>query len=73
MDQKSKVAVIGGGAAGFFAALSVAEHHPKAQVILFEKTSKFLSKDKISWGGRCNVTYNCDSIPGLIKAYPRGG
>ena len=73
MDQELKVAVIGGGAAGFFAALSVAEHHPKAQVILFEKTSKFLSKVKISGGGRCNVTHNCDSIPDLIKAYPRGG
>ena len=54
MEQKLKVAVIGGGAAGFFAALSVAEHHPKAQVILFEKTSKFLSKVKISGVGLLN-------------------
>ena len=73
MEQKLRVAVIGGGAAGFFAALSVAEHHPKAQVILFEKTNKFLSKVKISGGGRCNVTHNCSSISSLIQAYPRGG
>jgi predicted Rossmann fold flavoprotein len=73
MEKKLRVAVIGGGAAGFFAALSVAEHHPKAHVILFEKTNKFLSKVKISGGGRCNVTHNCTSIPDLIQAYPRGG
>lgn len=50
-----KVAVIGGGAAGFFAAISVKENHPSYQVILFEKTSKVLSKVRISGGGRCNV------------------
>ena len=73
MEKKLRVAVIGGGAAGFFAALSVAEHNPKAHVILFEKTNKFLSKVKISGGGRCNVTHNCTSIPDLIQAYHRGG
>ncbi len=67
-----KVAVIGGGAAGFFAALSVKQHHPKAQVSIFEKTQKLLSKVKISGGGRCNVTNACTSISQLSKAYPRG-
>ncbi len=67
-----KVAIIGGGAAGFFAALSVKEHHPDAQVMLFEKTSKLLSKVKISGGGRCNVTNSETKISELIKAYPRG-
>ena len=56
-----KVAVIGGGAAGFFAAISVKENHPSHQVILFEKTSKVLSKVRISGGGRCNVTHDCSS------------
>ena len=68
-----KVAVIGGGAAGFFAALSVKEHHPNHEVTLFEKTSKILSKVKISGGGRCNVTHNCSDISRLCEAYPRGG
>ena len=72
MDSK-KVAVIGGGATGFFAALSVKEHHPNHQVTLFEKTSKVLSKVKISGGGRCNVTHNCTDISKLCEAYPRGG
>lgn len=68
-----KVAVIGGGAAGFFAALSVAEHHPTAQVVIFEKTDKLLAKVKISGGGRCNVTHACDSASQLANHYPRGG
>jgi len=68
-----KVAVIGGGAAGFFAALSAAEHHPGAQIIIFEKSPKLLSKVKISGGGRCNVTNSCTDIKELAKAYPRGG
>lgn len=68
-----KVAVIGGGAAGFFAAISVKENHPTHQVILFEKTSKVLSKVKVSGGGRCNVTHNCSDISDLCNAYPRGG
>ncbi|MEE9371899.1 MAG: NAD(P)/FAD-dependent oxidoreductase [Saprospiraceae bacterium] len=67
-----KVAVIGGGAAGFFAALSVKKHHPKAYVILFEKSKKLLSKVKISGGGRCNVTNGSTSIKELSDAYPRG-
>ena len=68
-----KVAVIGGGAAGFFAALSAAEHHPSAEVFIFEKSPKLLSKVKISGGGRCNVTNGCTDIKELSKAYPRGG
>lgn len=73
MNKHKKVAVIGGGAAGFFAALSVAEHYPSAEITLFEKTVNVLAKVKVSGGGRCNVTHNCDSIQDLIKAYPRGG
>jgi predicted Rossmann fold flavoprotein len=67
------VAVIGGGAAGFFAALSVKEHHPDAQVTIYEKSKKTLAKVKISGGGRCNVTNGTRSISDLTKAYPRGG
>ncbi|MEQ8879760.1 MAG: NAD(P)/FAD-dependent oxidoreductase [Cyclobacteriaceae bacterium] len=68
-----RVAVIGGGAAGFFAAISTKTHHPQADVTIFEKTSKVLAKVKVSGGGRCNVTNGCTSIAELCKAYPRGG
>ncbi len=68
----SKVAVIGGGAAGFFAAMSAKKHHPKAEVILFEKTNKLLSKVKVSGGGRCNVTHHELEPSKMAKNYPRG-
>jgi predicted Rossmann fold flavoprotein len=67
-----KVAVIGGGAAGFFAAIEAKRNHPQAAVVLFEKSRKLLSKVKISGGGRCNVTNGCTSIAELSRAYPRG-
>jgi predicted Rossmann fold flavoprotein len=67
-----KVAIIGGGAAGFFAAFSVKEHHPTAEVTIFEKSDKLLSKVKISGGGRCNVTHACFKPSLLSKFYPRG-
>ena len=73
MDSACKVAVVGGGAAGFFAALSAAQHHPNSKVVLFEKTGKLLSKVKVSGGGRCNVTHACLSPSALAKHYPRGG
>ena len=67
------IAIIGGGAAGFFAAIRAREVHPHAKVTIYEKTSKLLSKVKISGGGRCNVTNGCTDVSELIKAYPRGG
>lgn len=67
-----KVAIIGGGAAGFFAAFSVKEHYPESQVTIFEKSDKLLSKVKISGGGRCNVTHACFQVSQLSKFYPRG-
>ncbi len=68
-----KVAVIGGGAAGFFAAIHAKINHPTAQVIIYEKSKKLLAKVKVSGGGRCNVTNGCTEIKELVKAYPRGG
>lgn len=65
--------VIGGGAAGFFAAIQCKENYPDAEVILLEKSNKILSKVKVSGGGRCNVTSATFSIAQLVKNYPRGG
>jgi len=67
-----EVAIIGGGAGGFFSAITAKENYPNANVVLFEKSSKILSKISISGGGRCNVTNGCRSIKELSKAYPRG-
>ena len=64
--------VIGGGAAGFFCAVNAARLNPLLKVILLEKTSKLLSKVRISGGGRCNVTHALFDITEMSKRYPRG-
>lgn len=68
-----KIAIIGGGAAGFFSAIAAKENYPKSKVVIFEKAPDILSKVKISGGGRCNLTNGERSISELCKAYPRGG
>lgn len=72
MGSRQKIAIIGGGAAGFFAAISAKQHWPQAEVSILEKSNKFLAKVKISGGGRCNVTHDCPDIKELSNAYPRG-
>ncbi|HZM05563.1 MAG TPA: NAD(P)/FAD-dependent oxidoreductase [Candidatus Saccharimonadales bacterium] len=67
-----RVVVVGGGAAGFFAAIACAEAFPEAQVTLLEKSSQFLGKVRISGGGRCNVTHACFDVRELTARYPRG-
>lgn len=64
--------VIGGGAAGFFAAINLAKREPATLVVLLEKSNKLLSKVKISGGGRCNVTHHCFDNRELVNHYPRG-
>lgn len=68
----SLIAVIGGGASGFFAAISAKEANPSGEVKIFEKTSNLLSKVRISGGGRCNVTHACFDPVQLSRFYPRG-
>lgn len=68
----SDLIVIGGGAAGFFAAITAKRLHPHAQVTLLEKSAVLLSKVRVSGGGRCNVTHSCFDPALLVKNYPRG-
>jgi predicted Rossmann fold flavoprotein len=67
-----KIIIIGGGAAGFFAAITAAEANPKAYIIILERGKELLQKVKISGGGRCNVTHACFVPRDLTKNYPRG-
>lgn len=67
-----RIVVIGGGAAGFFGAISCA-NHPHTQVTLLEASRQPLAKVRISGGGRCNVTHACFDPAGLVQNYPRGG
>ncbi len=63
---------MGGGASGYFAAITCAENNPNCETILFEGTSKPLAKVLVSGGGRCNVTHHCFEPAELVKNYPRG-
>ena len=71
MNNK-RLVVIGGGAAGIFCAINAAALNHELEVIIIEKTTKLLSKVKVSGGGRCNVTHSCFSIAEMVKNYPRG-
>jgi predicted flavoprotein YhiN len=73
MNLSRNIAVIGGGASGFMAAITAKETNISSNVTIFEKTDKLLAKVKISGGGRCNVTNATYSLSKLIKSYPRGG
>src|SRR5438552_11647683 len=67
-----RVIVVGGGAAGFFAAITCAETTPDAEVTVLEKGPQFLSKVRISGGGRCNVTHACFDAREFTSRFPRG-
>src|SRR6266481_1241097 len=67
-----RIVIVGGGAAGFMAAITAAEANPAAEVTILEKSREFLSKVKISGGGRCNVTHACFDAREFVTRYPRG-
>jgi len=67
-----KIAIVGGGAAGFFAAIAAAQAGREVEVSLFERGSQFLNKVRISGGGRCNVTHALFEPRMFTTRYPRG-
>ncbi|MGL5873946.1 MAG: NAD(P)/FAD-dependent oxidoreductase [Xenococcaceae cyanobacterium] len=73
MNHKFRVIIIGGGAAGFFGAITCAENNPNLKVTLLEAGRSPLAKVRISGGGRCNVTHHCFEPTQLVQNYPRGG
>src|SRR5688500_17884947 len=74
MTGKTRVIIVGGGAAGFFAAIACAERLGESgEVALYEATAHPLAKVRVSGGGRCNVTHACFEPRELVKRYPRGG
>src|SRR5437016_5498194 len=67
-----RIIVVGGGAAGFLAAITCAEAMPDAEVTVLEKSREFLGKVRISGGGRCNVTHACFDAREFATRFPRG-
>lgn len=70
--MEHNIVIVGGGPAGFFAAITAAQQSTH-RIILLEKNRQLLSKVRISGGGRCNVTHACFDPGQLVKSYPRGG
>jgi len=67
-----RIVVVGGGAAGFFAAIACAHANPQASVTVLEKSPRFLGKVRISGGGRCNVTHADFDPREFATRFPRG-
>lgn len=72
MNNILNIAIIGGGAAGFFAAITAKKTYPKANITIFERGNKVLAKVEVTGGGRCNLTNTFANITDLKQAYPRG-
>ncbi len=66
------VLIVGGGAAGFFTAINLAEKNPNYKIAILERGKEVLTKVRVSGGGRCNVTHACFVPNDLVKFYPRG-
>ncbi|MEB3201040.1 MAG: NAD(P)/FAD-dependent oxidoreductase [Synechococcaceae cyanobacterium] len=74
LPSRCAIAVVGGGPAGFMAAICAAEAKPApGRIVLLEATAEPLHKVLISGGGRCNVTHACWDPRLLVGHYPRGG
>ena len=72
MNTNFDIIIVGGGAAGFFTAINIAEKNPKLKIAILERGKEVLTKVRISGGGRCNVTHACFVPSELVKNYPRG-
>ncbi len=72
-ETSCDIAIIGGGAAGFFGALAAAEAARSMRIVILERSGSVLSKVRISGGGRCNVTTALTEPAEIVAHYPRGG
>ncbi len=72
MTTHYDILVVGGGAAGFFTAINIAENNAKLKIAILERGQEVLTKVRVSGGGRCNVTHACFIPNELAKFYPRG-
>jgi len=72
MISNYDILIVGGGAAGFFTAINIAENNQNLKIAILERGKEVLTKVKISGGGRCNVTHACFIPNDLVKFYPRG-
>ena len=67
-----EIAIIGGGAAGFFLAVNLKTFAPQVEVTVLERQADVLKKVLVSGGGRCNLTNTFEGVTDLKQVYPRG-
>jgi len=72
MQKEYDVVIVGGGAAGFFTAINIAQQRTDLKIAILERGKDVLQKVKVSGGGRCNVTHACFDPKELTQYYPRG-
>ncbi len=72
MNSNYQIIIVGGGAAGFFTAIQIAQENPNLKIAILERGKTVLEKVRISGGGRCNVTHACFVPDELVRFYPRG-
>lgn len=72
-NELPKIAIIGGGAAGFMAAIRAKEVNRHASICIYESTGKVLAKVALTGGGRCNLTNTFAQVSDMKQVYPRGG
>lgn len=72
ISKKMKVCIVGGGAAGCFAAICIKESAPDIEVAVFEAGKKMLAKVAVTGGGRCNLTNSFAEVRSIESVYPRG-
>lgn len=69
---KTKISIVGAGAAGCFCAVEIKRRMPGAQVTVYEAGPRPMAKLALTGGGRCNLTNSFARIGRLAEAYPRG-
>lgn len=67
-----KIAIIGAGAAGCFAAIRIKQIRPEAEVTVYEGARRPLAKVAVTGGGRCNLTNSFAGVRSIEAVYPRG-
>lgn len=67
-----RIAIIGAGAAGCFAAINIKRKMADAEITVYESGRKPLAKVAVTGGGRCNLTNSFEHVKSMPAVYPRG-
>ncbi len=60
-----RIVIVGAGAAGCFAAITLKRECPEAEVTVLERGRRALAKVAVTGGGRCNLTNSFRGVKSL--------